>query len=98
MSIKKIILEKLIHFDNKTPLLVCGDFNVNLRTKENHELIHFMEINFGLKLNTKIEESMKIKNSCIDLFLVRYINLNLNHCISYFKYHKSIFGLIKFDE
>ena len=96
--IKNFIYEKLKNIDKGMPLLLCGDFNINLQKKENHEFIDFMKANFGLNLISKIEESTTIKKSCIDLFFTRYLTINLKYCISYFTYHKPIFGLIKFDE
>ena len=54
--IKNFIYKKLKNIDKGMPLLLCGDFNINLQKKENHEFIDFMKENFGLNLISKIEE------------------------------------------
>ena len=52
---------------------------------------------FNLKLITNIEESTTMKNSCIDLFFSRNLNLNLKNYITYFSYHKPIFGALNIN-
>ena len=78
-------------------MLVCGDFNLNLKKKENNSFVTFMLKEFNLKLITNIEESTTMKNSCIDLFFSRNLNLNLKNYITYFSYHKPIFGALNIN-
>ena len=51
--------------------------------------------NFGLKIITNINEYTTIQNSCIDIIFTRNLNLNLKNYITYFTYHKPIFGIIE---
>ena len=67
-NIQKFILKHLFNINAKISLLVCGDFNLNLKKKRKPFFyISFMLKNFGLKLITNINESTKIQNSCINL-------------------------------
>ena len=81
--------------ENEISVILCGYFNLNIRKKNNYEFINFMSENLNMKLITNYNETTTNYNSCIDLFFAKNVNLELMNYISYFSYHKPIFGVLK---
>lgn len=71
------------------PMILAGDFNLDISKPENSQFLEFMEHNFNLKLSSSTA-STTMGNSCIDMVFSRYINLNCHTYLTYFSYHKPI--------
>ena len=74
----------------KKPMLIGGDFNLNLKIVENVKFLEFVVNKWGLTLQNDIHESTTLKNSTIDLILSRETRCTLKLYITYFSYHKAI--------
>jgi hypothetical protein len=67
---------------NTIPIILAGDFNIELKKKENETFVINMEETFGLK-------------SCIDMVFARNVdNLKSANYITYFTYHRPILSII----
>lgn len=75
-------------------LIVCGDFNINVKLEENLDFIDYMKKNWNLVIKNNINISSTLQNTCIDLIFYRNINLDLFNYITYFSVHKPICGKI----
>ena len=76
------------------PIILTGDFNLDIFNHDNENFLEFMRNDFGLHLSSD-KSPTTLGGSCIDMVFTRYIN-NI-HCqkyISYFSYHKPILATI----
>jgi hypothetical protein len=63
---------------NTIPIILAGDFNIEMKKKENETFVINMEGTFGLK-------------SCINMVFARNVdNLKCANYITYFSYHRPI--------
>jgi hypothetical protein len=66
---------------NIIPIILAGDFNTELKKKENETFVINMEETFGLK-------------SCIDMMFARIIDsLKCANSVTYFSYHRPILSI-----
>jgi hypothetical protein len=66
---------------NTIPIILAGDFNIELKKKENETFVINIEATFGLK-------------SCIDMMFARNVdNLECANYITYFSYHRPILSI-----
>jgi endonuclease/exonuclease/phosphatase (EEP) superfamily protein YafD len=66
---------------NTITIILAGDFNIELKKKENETFLMNMEETFGLK-------------SCIDMVFARNVdNLKCASYITYFSYHRPILSI-----
>ena len=79
----------------KTPIIVCGDFNINLLSYKNYNLVEFLKKNWNIDFMNDKDKSTTKQNTCIDLIFSRYLNIELKNYISYFSYHNPICIVIK---
>ena len=70
------------------PLIVSGDFNVNLETDEGSEFITFMKRAFNLDLSNDPAYPTNRGGTCIDAVFTRHVDkVKTRNYISYFSYH-----------
>ena len=98
--IQNFLLNKLEKFKKKeefekTPIIVCGDFNINLLSYKNYNLVEFLKKNWNIDFMNDKDKSTTKQNTCIDLIFSRYLNIELKNYISYFSYHNPICIVIK---
>ena len=80
------------------PLIVCGDFNVNLQTDEGSEFIAFMKRAFNLDLSNDPAFPTTRGGTCIDAVFMRHVdNVQTRNYISYFSYHKPLLSITDAD-
>jgi hypothetical protein len=76
---------------DKIPIILSGDFNIDLKKQENQSFVDFMEDSFGLELNSNANISTTRESSCLDAVFTRNLhNIDTTHYITYFSYHKSL--------
>jgi endonuclease/exonuclease/phosphatase (EEP) superfamily protein YafD len=70
---------------NTIPIILAGDFNIDLKKKEHETFVTYMEETFGLKLMSNPQRSATRSKSCIDMVFARNVD-NLKHAsyITYF--------------
>jgi hypothetical protein len=76
--------------DLATPIIITGDFNVNVM--QEHSLLDFMLSEFNLSY---IETPpTTLDNTCIDLTFARNLDVSCMTFVSYFSYHRPIINKI----
>jgi endonuclease/exonuclease/phosphatase family metal-dependent hydrolase len=83
---------------NTIPIILAGDFNIDLKKKENETFVTYMEETFRLKLMSNPQCSTTRSNckSCIDMVFAR--NVDKLKCANYipyeyFSYHRPILSI-----
>jgi hypothetical protein len=73
------------------PIILAGDFNVNVKDNYNAELEEFVKDTFELDVLSDLSQGTTRSNSCIDMVFVRKVdNLSCMNYVSYFSYLRSI--------
>jgi hypothetical protein len=73
------------------PIILAGDFNVNVKDNCNVELVEFMKHTFEFDVLSDLSQGTTRSNSCIDMVLERNVdNLSCMNYVSYFSYHRPI--------
>jgi hypothetical protein len=73
------------------PIILAGDFNINVKDNYNAELVEFMKDAFELDVLLDLSQEMNRSNSCNDTVFGRNVdNLACMNYVSYFSYHRPI--------
>jgi hypothetical protein len=73
------------------PIILAGDFNVNVKVNYNAELVEFMKDTFELDVLSDLSQGTTKSNSCINMVFGRNVdNLSCMNYASYFSYHRPI--------
>jgi hypothetical protein len=68
------------------PVILAGDFNVNVKDNYNAELVEFMKDTFE-----HLSQGTTRSNSCINMVFGRNVdNLSCMNYVSYFSYHRPV--------
>jgi hypothetical protein len=81
---------------NTIPIILAGDFNIELKKKEKETFVTDMEETFGLNLMSNPQCSTTRSNckSCIDMVFARNVdNLKCANYTTYFSYHRPILSI-----
>jgi endonuclease/exonuclease/phosphatase (EEP) superfamily protein YafD len=79
---------------NTIPIILAGDFNIELKKKENETFVTDTEETFGLKLMSNPQCSTTRSKSCIDMVFARNVDdLKCANYITYFSYHRPILSI-----
>jgi hypothetical protein len=71
------------------PIILAGDFNVNVKDNYNAELAEFMKDTFELDVLSGLSQGTTRSNSCIDMVFGRSVdNLSCMSYLLYFTYHR----------
>lgn len=84
-------LFKYNYDDNETtPVVVTGDFNIDISRPEGYDFVDFMAKYLKLELASSIE-STTLGGSCIDMVFTRHVSgVRCKRFITYFSYHRPI--------
>lgn len=84
--------------EDKIPLILGGDFNVNFGSNDSLPLIQFLRETFGLQINNNPKESTTKSGTTLDAIFTRYLeNIESRTYISYFSYHKPIISVLPIE-
>jgi hypothetical protein len=72
--------------DPETPILLCGDFNMDIM--QNKSFVNFMKSKSNLDCISSV--STTLGNTCKDLTLTRNISVQTLPYVSYFSYHRPV--------
>jgi hypothetical protein len=73
------------------PVIMAGDFNVNVKDNYNAELAEFMKDTFELDVLSNLSQGKSRSNSYIAMVFGRNVdNLSCMNYFSYFSYHRPI--------
>jgi hypothetical protein len=83
---------------NTITIILAGDFNIELKEKENETFVTDMEETFGLKLMSNPQCSTIRSKSCFDMVFARNVdNLKCANyeyiTYEYFSYHRPILSI-----
>jgi endonuclease/exonuclease/phosphatase (EEP) superfamily protein YafD len=79
---------------NTIPIILAGDFNTELKKKENKTFVTYMDETFGLKLMSNPQCSTTRSKFCIGMVFARNVdNLKCANYITYFSYHRPILSI-----
>lgn len=82
--------------DDKIPMIVSGDFNVNFASAESHRLVHFFQADLNLTMNNNPAIPTTRGGTTFDAVFSRYLDrLKSTVYISYFSYHKPIVSYLE---
>ncbi|CAG4934606.1 unnamed protein product [Colias eurytheme] len=81
-----------LQVDSNIPILLCGDFNKNVKTDDS--FLRFMKETFNLENLSDVSKSTTLKGTTIDLTFARHITAENLPFISYFSYHRPILNRI----
>ncbi|XP_065077679.1 uncharacterized protein LOC135700938 [Ochlerotatus camptorhynchus] len=77
------------------PMIVTGDFNIDVSKSENSGFIEFMKRHLRLTLATDPTQATTLGGSCLDLMFIRNIRAECKRYCSYFTYHRPILSILK---
>jgi hypothetical protein len=73
------------------PIILAGDYNVNVKDNCNAKLVEFMKDTFELDVLSDLSQGKSRSNFCIDIVFGRNVdNLSCMNYVSYFSYHRPI--------
>jgi endonuclease/exonuclease/phosphatase family metal-dependent hydrolase len=79
---------------NTIPIILAGDFNIELKKKEKETFVTDMEETFGLKLMRNPQCRTTRPKSCVGMVFARNAdNLKCANYITYFSYHRFILSI-----
>ncbi|UYV76646.1 K02A2.6-like [Cordylochernes scorpioides] len=81
-----------VQVDSSIPILLCGDFNKNV--KPDNSFLKFMKNTYNLDCVSNVSKSTTLKGTTIDLTFARHITAETLPFISYFSYHRPILNKI----
>lgn len=82
----------LMDIDADVPILLCGDFNTNV--KNDDTFLKYMKDTYNLECVSDVNKSTTLRGTTIDLTFSRHITLETLPLISYFSYHRPILNRI----
>ena len=90
-ELRKVLSKFTVGNCDDTPLVLCGDSNINAKAIENKPLVDFIESKWGVTLVSDPAVATTKSNTCIDMIFCRGLNLQLQHFTSYYSHHNPIF-------
>lgn len=93
---KAFMAMNLFYYKTKVvPIIVAGDFNIDVLKNENIEFILFMKDVLGFNLVSDPKQSTTLGGSCIDMVFAKNTpDLPTRRFITYFSYHRPLFTLL----
>lgn len=92
--VKAFMARNLFHHLN-APIIVTGDFNVDIAKEENISFVQFMKDALGLDLVSNPRQPTTLGGTCIDLIFARKTpDLPTKLFVTYFSYHRPMFTLL----
>jgi hypothetical protein len=71
------------------PIILVGDFNVNVKNNNNAEFVEFMKDTLELDVFSDLSQGTTRSNSCINMVFGQNLdNLSCMNYILYFRYHR----------
>ncbi|GFX24164.1 ATP-dependent DNA helicase [Trichonephila clavipes] len=81
--------------NDKIPLVLGGDFNINFAVDDSKPLINFLEEKFSLQLNNNPNTPTTNSGTTIDAIFTRYLdNVETRTYVAYFTYHNALVTII----
>lgn len=92
---KFFIARNLILYKRSSmPIVVTGDFNIDVMNGKNIEFIDYMKQYLSLELQTNPALTTTLGGTCLDLTFTRNIDLKCKRYCSYFSYHRPILSIL----
>ena len=93
---KWFLARKLLQTSEKgMPMVVTGDFNLDVSKPDCSEFLEFMRENFGLKLANDVRKTTTKNGTVLDLTFIRNMTAEVTRFVSYFSYHRPILSVIR---
>lgn len=93
---KKCFLARNLVLYTRTcmPVIVTGDFNIDVSKEEHQEFIVFMKQYLFLDLASDPTQATTLGGTCLDLTFTRNIRAECRRYCSYFSYHRPILSML----
>lgn len=93
---KTFMTRNLLHYNPKNvPIIVTGDFNIDISKEENIGFVEFVKDFLKLNLVSDSRQPTTLGGSCIDMIFSRNTpDLPTKRFITYFSYHRPLFTLL----
>lgn len=85
----------ILYKRSELPIVLTGDFNIDVAKQENNDFVEFMQNYLNFKLVTERTQATTLGGSCIDLTFTMNIRASCRRYISYFSYHRPILTLLE---
>ncbi|XP_065091680.1 uncharacterized protein LOC135712664 isoform X2 [Ochlerotatus camptorhynchus] len=93
---KYFLARNLVMYNRVTmPIVITGDFNVDVSKPENFEFIDFMKTYLYLDLASDRSQATTFGGSCLDLTFIRSIRVECIRYCAYFSYHRPILSVLE---
>lgn len=84
-----------LYKSKNVPIIVTGDFNIDISKEENSSFVEFMKDFLALDLVSDSRQPTTLGGSCIDMIFARNTpDLSTKRFITYFSYHRPMFTLL----
>lgn len=85
---------------NDLPIVLCGDFNIDLRSDDGIRFRQFMTETFGCTLNNSVDVSTERNMTCVNGILMGNLSnvQSLAYILSYFSHHRPLPSVNTLDE
>ncbi|KAH7943190.1 hypothetical protein HPB52_006271 [Rhipicephalus sanguineus] len=99
---RKDIMNFLLHnfstvCQQDVPVIVTGDFNVNVLRRDNEWLVAFLGAELGLHLLSDVTQPTTRNNTCLDIVFGKGVASRV-HCVplpTYFSEHKAVVAVVE---
>lgn len=85
----------MMYSKTNMPIVVTGDFNIDVAKPENTEFVDFMKKFLKLDLATDTTQATTLGGTCLDLTFVRNIRAICKRYCSYFSYHRPMLAILE---
>lgn len=76
------------------PIVVTGDFNIDVSKDENASIVDFMRRCFGMDLASDPTQATTLGGTVLDLTFTRGLRVECRRYCSYFSYHRPILSVL----
>ncbi|KAL1399892.1 hypothetical protein pipiens_000176, partial [Culex pipiens pipiens] len=78
-----------------TPMVVTGDFNLDVSKQDSSRFVEFMANHFKLRLSNDVKKTTTLGGSVLDLTFTKNIEAETTRYASYFSYHRPMLSVIR---
>ncbi|XP_038117306.1 ATP-dependent DNA helicase PIF1-like [Culex quinquefasciatus] len=78
-----------------TPMVVTGDFNLDVSKQDSSRFVEFMAYHFKLRLSNDVKKTTTLGGTVLDLTFTKNIEAAVTRYASYFSYHRPMLSVIR---
>ncbi|EDS32999.1 tetratricopeptide repeat protein, tpr [Culex quinquefasciatus] len=78
-----------------TPMVVTGDFNLDVSKQDSSRFVEFMANHFELRLSNDVKKTTTLGGTVLDLTFVKNTAVEVTRYTSYFSYHRPMLSVVR---